>query len=125
MDAKFKNKEEYIRRGDIFYADLGEVLGSEQGGVRPVLVVQNNVGNKYSPTIIVAPLTSKERKHQLPTHCTIKSQGRLKLSSLVLLEQLRAIDKTRLKGRRLGYLSSDDMEDVDKALSISIGLMGN
>lgn len=122
MDAKFEKKE-HIKRGDIFYADLGEVFGSEQAGVRPVLIVQNNVGNKYSPTVIVAPLTSREGKHQLPTHCTIKSHGRLKVSSLVLLEQLRVIDKTRLKGKRVGCLDAEDMEEVDKALSISVGLM--
>lgn len=122
MDAKFE-KDEHIKRGDIYYADLGDVFGSEQAGVRPVLIVQNDIGNKYSPTVIVAPLTSKERKHQLPTHCNIKSQGRLKVSSLVLLEQLRVIDKSRLKGKRVGSLAADDMKDVDKALSISVGLI--
>lgn len=122
MDAKFE-KEEHIKRGDIYYADLGDVFGSEQAGVRPVLIVQNDIGNKYSPTVIVAPLTSRERKHQLPTHCTIKSHGRLKVSSLVLLEQLRVIDKSRLKGKRVGFLDADDMKEVDKALSISVGLM--
>ena len=121
MHAKFE-KEEHIKRGDIYYADLGDVFGSEQAGIRPVLIVQNDVGNRYSPTVIVAPLTSKERKHQLPTHCIIKNHGRLKVSSLVLLEQLRVIDKTRLKGKRVGFLDDDDMKEVDKALSISVGL---
>lgn len=122
MDAKYC--EEHIKRGDIFYADMGQVIGSEQAGVRPVLIVQNDVGNKYSPTVIVAPITSKERKHPLPTHCAIKRQGRLKANaSLVLLEQVRVIDKTRLKGKKIGNLTAEDMEDVDKALSISVGLL--
>lgn len=122
MDAKIE-KEEHIKRGDIYYADLGEIFGSEQAGVRPVLIVQNDVGNKYSPTVIVAPLTSRERKSHLPTHCTIKSSGRLKASSLVLLEQLRVIDKSRLKGKRVSSLDANDMEEIDKALSISVGLL--
>lgn len=122
MDAKFE-KEEHIKRGDIYYADLGDnIFGSEQAGVRPVLIVQNDIGNKYSPTVIIAPITSKEKKHQLPTHCTIKRHGRLRISSLVLLEQLRVIDKTRLKGKRVGSVDADDMKEVDRALSISVGL---
>lgn len=115
-----QEKHMQIKRGDIYCADLGENCGSEQCGTRPVLVIQNNVGNKYSPTVIVAPLTSSNRKHKLPTHCVIK--GMVKMTSTVLLEQVRAIDKTRICGKRIAHLSDEQMNDVDKALSISVGL---
>lgn len=118
-----KNDEKDVRRGDIYYADLGdEPCGSEQGGIRPVLIVQNNVGNKFSPTLIVAPMTSSDKKHRLPTHCAV---GNMKKPSLVLTEQLRTIDRARLRSSRVQSLSEDEMDQVNKALSISIGLEEN
>ena len=111
-----------IRRGDIFYADLRPVVGSEQGGVRPVLIIQNDVGNKYSPTIIVAAVTSQTGKAKLPTHVELQAtQGGLSKNSVVLLEQLRTIDKQRLK-ERIGSLSSEKLPVVDEALSVSLGI---
>lgn len=120
--AQRKKNKGYIRRGEIYYADLGEIYGSEQAGIRPVLVLQNDVGNRFSPTIIVAPLTSKDNKAELPTHCAIQVEGRLKTESLVLLEQIRVIDKSRLKGQLVGRLKKEYMEEVDRALLISVGL---
>ncbi len=112
-----------VRRGDIFYADLSPVIGSEQGGVRPVLIVQNNVGNKYSPTVIAAAITSRQQKAGLPTHIPVdaKSCG-LSKDSVVLLEQVRTLDKQRLK-ERMGALGDNDMQKIDKALSVSFGLV--
>jgi len=111
-----------VRRGDIFYADLSPVIGSEQGGVRPVLVVQNDVGNKYSPTIIVAAITSQINKARLPTHIEIIApEFGLPKDSVVLLEQIRTIDKKRLR-EKIGRFSEDLMRSVDEALKISIGL---
>ncbi len=111
-----------VKKGDLFFADLSPVVGSEQGGVRPVLVVQNNVGNKYSPTIIVAAVTSQTGKAKLPTHVQLNaSQGGLSKDSVVLLEQLRTIDKQRLK-ERIGTLNENQIPDVEKALSISLGI---
>ena len=111
-----------IKRGDMFYADLSPVVGSEQGGVRPVLVVQNDVGNRYSPTIIVAAVTSQTGKAKLPTHVALEaSSGGLSKDSVVLLEQLRTIDKQRLK-ERIGTLSENQIPDVDEALSVSLGI---
>ena len=111
-----------VKKGDLFFADLSPVVGSEQGGIRPVLVVQNDVGNKYSPTIIVAAVTSKTDKSHLPTHVEIKaSQGGLAKNSVVLLEQLRTIDKQRLK-ERIGSLSSNQIPIVDEALGVSLGI---
>ncbi|HHU63603.1 MAG TPA: type II toxin-antitoxin system PemK/MazF family toxin [Clostridiales bacterium] len=112
-----------VRRGDIFYADLSPVVGSEQGGVRPVLVVQNDIGNKYSPTIIVAAITSQINKAKLPTHIEISAEEYgLPKDSVILLEQIRTIDKKRLK-EKIGFLSSEMMKKVDEALQISFGLM--
>lgn len=112
-----------IRRGDIYYADLSPVIGSEQGGVRPVLVVQNDVGNKFSPTIIAAAITSQINKAKLPTHIEIDAQEYgLSKDSVVLLEQVRTIDKQRLK-ERIGHLDDELMDKVNEALSISFGLM--
>ena len=112
-----------VRRGDIFYADLSPVIGSEQGGVRPVLVVQNDIGNKYSPTIIVAAITSQINKAKLPTHIEITAEEYgLPKDSVILLEQIRTIDKKRLK-EKIGFLSSEMMKKVDEALHISFGLM--
>lgn len=110
-----------IKRGDIYYADLSPVVGSEQGGIRPVLVVQNNVGNRHSPTVIIAVLTSKP-KRKLPTHINIKSgEGNIAMDSTVLLEQLRTIDKFRLQ-KYVGSVSQEVMDQVDRAMLISLGL---
>ena len=111
-----------VRRGDIYYADLSPVVGSEQGGVRPVLVVQNDVGNKYSPTVIVAAITSQINKAKLPTHIELRADSfGLVKDSVILLEQIRTIDKKRLKGK-MGHLASSQMEKVTQALSISFGI---
>ncbi len=113
-----------VKRGDIFYADLSPVVGSEQGGVRPVLIVQNDVGNKFSPTVIAAAITSQKEKTKLPTHIEVSSQScGLARDSVVLLEQIRTIDKQRLK-EKMGSLDSNSMDRVDSALSISFGLQG-
>lgn len=111
-----------IKRGDIFYADLSPVIGSEQGGVRPVLIVQNNLGNKHSPTVIAAAITSQNTKSTLPTHISIASKcSGLAKNSVVLLEQIRTIDKKRLREKR-GFADKTSMNRVDYALSISFGL---
>src|SRR5690554_2438618 len=112
-----------VKRGDIFYADLSPVVGSEQGGVRPVLVVQNDIGNKYSPTIIIAAITSQINKARLPTHIEITApEYGLPKDSVVLLEQIRTIDKKRLR-EKIGRFSDEMMREVDEALRISIGLI--
>ena len=108
-----------IKRGDIFYADLNPVVGSEQGGIRPVLVVQNNVGNRHSPTIVVLPL-STAKKHYLPTHIHIRG-SELTKNSTVLAEQIRTIDRYRLKSY-VGSVDFELMEKVEKAMKISIGV---
>lgn len=111
-----------VRRGDIFYADLSPVIGSEQGGVRPVLIVQNNVGNKFSPTVIAAAITSRQSKASLPTHIMVDADScGLSKDSVVLLEQVRTLDKQRLK-ERMGALGENDMLKIDRALSVSFGL---
>lgn len=111
-----------IKRGDIYYADLSPVVGSEQGGIRPVLIVQNDVGNKYSPTVIAAAITSQKYKTSLPTHISVtSSECGLAKDSIVLLEQVRTIDKTRLK-EHMGMLDNGEMDKIDKALSVSFGL---
>ena len=114
-----------IKRGDIFYADLSPVVGSEQGGVRPVLIIQNNVGNRYSPTIIAAAVTSQMSKAKLPTHVEIR-QGQFGLpkDSVILLEQLRTLDKRRLRDK-LGSLDRAYTRLVDKAILISLGFAEN
>lgn len=110
-----------IKRGELYYADLSPVVGSEQGGVRPVLVVQNDVGNKYSPTVIAAAVTSKINKAKLPTHIELPSSVfGLQRDSVILLEQIRTLDKRRLK-ERIGELSDATMSKVDKAILISLG----
>ena len=111
-----------IKRGELYYADLSPVVGSEQGGIRPVLIVQNDIGNKYSPTIIAAAITSKMTKAKLPTHIELDATcyGLLK-DSVVLLEQIRTIDKRRLK-ERIGELGKTTMDRVDVALAISLGV---
>ncbi len=111
-----------IRRGDIFYANLNPVLGSEQGGLRPVLIIQNDIGNMYSPTTIVAAITSKIKRAKLPTHIEIAAaRYRLEKDSVILLEQLRTIDKQRLK-ERIARLDDETMEKVNTAIAISLGL---
>ena len=110
-----------VRRGDIYYADLSPVVGSEQGGLRPVLIIQNDVGNKYSPTIIAAAVTSKMTKAKLPTHIEItEGEFGLNKNSVILLEQIRTLDKRRLK-ERIGELSPIKMKKVNTALLISLG----
>lgn len=110
-----------IKRGELYYADLSPVVGSEQGGVRPVLVVQNDVGNKFSPTVIVAAITSKLSKAKLPTHIEIEAKTfGLEKDSVILLEQIRTLDKTRLQNK-IGDLSSSQMKSVDRAILISLG----
>jgi len=111
-----------IKRGDLYYADLSPVVGSEQGGVRPVLIVQNDVGNRFSPTVIACAVTSQLTKAKLPTHIELKNgKFGLKLDSVALLEQLRTLDKRRLK-EYIGTLDAALMRGVDKALVISLGL---
>lgn len=113
-----------VKRGDIYYADLSPVVGSEQGGVRPVLIVQNDVGNKYSPTVIAAAITSQINKAKMPTHIELsaKEYG-LNKDSVILLEQIRTIDKKRLR-EKIGRLDEELMASVNGALSISFGLGG-
>ena len=111
-----------IRRGDIYYADLSPVIGSEQGGVRPVLIVQNDVGNKYSPTVIAAAITSRTDKSKLPTHIEVfADKYGLARDSVILLEQIRTIDKKRLK-EKMGHLDEDVMNRVNDAITVSFGL---
>ena len=112
-----------IKRGDVYYADLNPVVGSEQGGVRPVLIIQNDIGNKYSPTVIIAAITSKIDKAKLPTHVEITTENSsLEKDSVILLEQIRTIDKKRLQ-RRVTHLNNDTLEKVDKGIEISLGLI--
>ena len=114
-----------IKKGDLYFADLSPVTGSEQGGIRPVLVVQNDVGNKYSPTIIVAAVTSRRNKADLPTHVEIAADGNgLSKNSVILLEQRRTIDKTRLK-ERIGTIDRNRLPEVNEALSVSLGIDSN
>ena len=114
-----------IKRGDIYYADLSPVIGSEQGGLRPVLIVQNDVGNKYSPTVIAAAITSKMSKTKLPTHIdVIGEDAGLAKDSIILLEQIRTIDKKRLK-EKMGHLDDATMNDVNSAIQVSFGLAGS
>lgn len=116
------DREMLVKRGEIYYADLSPVVGSEQGGVRPVLIVQNDVGNKHSPTVIAAAITSQKDKSKLPTHISLNAAScGLAKDSIVLLEQVRTLDKRRLK-ERMGELDSDAMSQVNNALSVSFGL---
>jgi mRNA interferase MazF len=111
-----------VKRGDIFYADLSPVVGSEQGGVRPVLIVQNDMGNKHSPTVIAAAITSQINKAKLPTHIELNHEGYgLVKDSVILLEQIRTIDKKRLK-ERMGHLDEPIMQKVNDAINVSFGL---
>ena len=111
-----------VKRGDIYYADLSPVIGSEQGGLRPVLIVQNDIGNKYSPTVIAAAITSQINKTKLPTHIELYAESfGLAKNSVILLEQIRTIDKRRLK-EKIGHLDEYLMDKVNDAISISFGL---
>lgn len=115
-----KNNEPIVYRGEIYYADLSPAVGSEQGGLRPVVVVQNNTGNKYAPTTIIAPITSQTSKKLLPTHIPFCGCGLAK-DSIMLLEQIRTIDKSRLK-QKMGQLPPEKIEVVDNAIKISLGV---
>ena len=111
-----------VRRGDIFYADLSPVVGSEQGGLRPVLIIQNDVGNRYSPTVIAAAITSRMGKTKLPTHIDIYAErAGLSKDSVILLEQIRTLDKRRLK-EKMGHLDEGLMDQVNTAIAVSFGL---
>ena len=110
-----------ITRGDIYYADLSPVVGSEQGGLRPVLIIQNDVGNRYSPTVIAAAITSRVGKTRLPTHIGVTADCGLSRDSVILLEQIRTLDKRRLR-EKIGHIDPSVMAEVDSALSVSFGL---
>lgn len=111
-----------VHRGEIYYADLSPVVGSEQGGVRPVLIVQNEVGNRFSPTVIAAAITSQQEKADLPTHIHVQAdRNGLQKDSIVLLEQIRTLDKHRLR-ERAGQITPEDQKRVDQALDVSLGL---
>ncbi|MBQ2713328.1 MAG: type II toxin-antitoxin system PemK/MazF family toxin [Clostridia bacterium] len=113
-----------VKRGEVYYADLSPVVGSEQGGVRPVLVVQNDVGNRYSPTVIAAAITSQIGKSRLPTHVALPAEGvGLPKDSVILLEQIRTLDKRRLR-ERVGELNESEMAEVDRGLLVSLGFTG-
>ncbi|GAW92517.1 type II toxin-antitoxin system PemK/MazF family toxin [Calderihabitans maritimus] len=113
----------YVRRGDIFYAELNPVVGSEQGGTRPVLVIQNDIGNQYSPTTIVIAITSQISKAKLPTHVELPPEkSGLEKDSVILAEQIRTIDKSRLK-QKVATLGEEEMEKVNRAIEISLGLV--
>ena len=112
-----------VKRGDIYYADLSPVVGSEQGGLRPVLIIQNDVGNRYSPTVIAAAITSRMSKTKLPTHIDVYAErAGLARDSIVLLEQLRTLDKRRLK-EKMGHLDEGMMREIDVAIAVSLGLV--
>ena len=119
---KLSNVNLEIKRGDLYYADLSPVVGSEQGGVRPVLIIQNDIGNKYSPTVIIAAITSQINKAKLPTHIEISAnEYGLNKDSVILLEQIRTIDKKRIR-EKIGCLDNNVMLKVDNGLQISLGL---
>ncbi|MDB4868711.1 MAG: type toxin-antitoxin system PemK/MazF family toxin [Cohnella sp.] len=112
-----------VKRGDVFYADLSPVVGSEQGGVRPVLVIQNDIGNRFSPTVIVAAITAQIQKAKLPTHVEIEAKTHgMEKDSVILLEQIRTIDKQRLTDK-ITHLDEETMRKVDEALQISVSLI--
>ena len=111
-----------VKRGDIYYADLSPVVGSEQGGLRPVLIIQNDIGNRYSPTVIAAAITSRMSKTRLPTHIDVYADKvGLAKDSVILLEQIRTLDKRRLK-EKMGHLDDDIMNEVNAAIAVSFGL---
>ena len=111
-----------VKRGEIYYADLSPAVGSEQDGVRPVLVIQNNIGNRHSPTVVIAAITSQPKKSALPTHYSLPAANGLEIPSTVLLEQLRTIDKQRLRCY-IGALDDSTMNGIDRALTVSMGLV--
>jgi mRNA interferase MazF len=112
-----------VKRGDVFYADLSPVVGSEQGGVRPVLVIQNDIGNRFSPTVIIAAITAQIQKAKLPTHVEVEAKTHgMERDSVILLEQIRTIDKQRLTDK-ITHLEDETMRKVDEALQISVGLI--
>ncbi|MDZ5713151.1 MULTISPECIES: type II toxin-antitoxin system PemK/MazF family toxin [Jeotgalibacillus] len=112
-----------VKRGDVFFADLSPVVGSEQGGVRPVLIIQNDIGNRFSPTVVVAAITAQIQKAKLPTHVEISSKRNgFERDSVILLEQIRTLDKQRLTDK-ITHLDDETMEKVDEALQISLGLV--
>jgi mRNA interferase MazF len=112
-----------VKRGDVFYADLSPVVGSEQGGVRPVLVIQNDIGNRFSPTVIIAAITAQIQKAKLPTHVEIEAKIHgMERDSVILMEQIRTIDKQRLTDK-ITHLDDETMRKVDEALQISVGLI--
>ncbi len=111
-----------VKRGDVYYADLSPIVGSEQGGVRPVLILQNDIGNKFSQTVIVSAITSQLNKTKLPTHISLETSSGLSKNSVVLLEQIRTIDKQRLK-EKIGHIDDGTMRQVNDALSISFGMV--
>lgn len=113
-------EERSFERGEIYVANLSPYIGSEQGGTRPVIILQNNLGNIYSPTLIVAPLTSRLKKKEIPTHYLIEDMEALKENSLVLLEQIKTIDKQRV-GEYIGKIPDHDMKSIEKAITISLG----
>ena len=115
-----KNNQPMVYRGEIYYADLSPVVGSEQGGLRPVVIIQNNMGNKHSPTTIVAPITSRMGKKPLPTHILFCGCGLAK-DSIILMEQIRVIDKSRLQ-QKMGCLPPEKIEAVDMAIKVSLGV---
>jgi mRNA interferase MazF len=118
-----KNNQPIIHRGEVYYADLSPVIGSEQGGCRPIIILQNDVGNKFSPTTIIAPITSRLTKHPLPTHVALnKGECGLPSDSMILLEQVKTIDKQRLK-EKMGVIEGEKMGEVAAALNISLGLV--
>ena len=122
ISLKVSNVNLEVKRGDLYYADLSPVVGSEQGGVRPVLIIQNDIGNKYSPTVIIAAITSQINKAKLPTHIEISAnEYGLNKDSVILLEQIRTIDKKRIR-EKIGCLYSNVMLKVDNGLQISLGL---
>lgn len=122
MGNKSNINNTVVKRGDIFYADLNPAVGSEQGGIRPVVIIQNDTGNKYSPTVICAPITSKLNKAKLPTHIELPSKDYdIKEDSLILLEQIKTLDKRRLKDK-VCHLKEDELESVRKGLIISLNL---
>ena len=111
-----------VHRGEVFYADLSPVVGSEQGGIRPVLIIQNEIGNRHSPTVIAAAITSRQDKNRLPTHNSVRADRcGLSKDSIILTEQIRTLDKRRLR-ERAGVIPPDDMRRVDEALGVSMGL---
>ena len=111
-----------VHRGEVFYADLSPVVGSEQGGIRPVLIIQNEIGNRHSPTVIAAAITSRQDKNRLPTHISVRADRcGLAKDSIILTEQIRALDKRRLR-ERMGHVEEQVMEKVDTAIAVSFGL---